>query len=136
MSLKNSLLFPGIQSVHLVGLALLVGTIVITDLRLLDCALRQYALSDIRRRFAPWTRAGFAIVLITGPILFASDVPRYSSNPAFLIKMAVLFTALVFHVVVHGRTATPRQSRLVAIVSIVLWTCVVLGGRAIADFDI
>jgi hypothetical protein len=132
--LKNSWLFPVIQSVHVAGIALLVGTIVLVDLRLLGYALDRYSVSEISRRLARWTRAGLAIMLTTGPVLFASDVTRYSRNPAFLFKMAVLVGALVFHFTTHKRIE--RRGKLVALVSIVLWTCVVLGGRAIADFDI
>ena len=134
MLLKNSWLFPAIQSVHLAGIALLVGAIAITDLRLLGYALRRYSLSEITRQFAPWTRAGLAIMLTTGPILFASDVMRYSHNPAFLFKMAVLLLALIFHFRLHARTE--KRGKMIAVLSIALWTCVVLGGRAIADFDV
>ena len=134
MPLKNSWLFPAIQSVHVAGIALLVGTIVIVDLRLLGCALRRYSVSEITRQFAPWTRAGLAIMLTTGPILFGSDLMRYSHNPAFIFKMSVLMAALVFHFTIHARTE--KHGKLIAVLSIALWTCVVLGGRAIADFDI
>jgi uncharacterized membrane protein len=134
MPLKNSWLFPAIQSVHLAGIALLVGTIVIIDLRLLGYALRRYTVAEIRTQFSPWTRAGLAIMLTTGPILFVSDVARYSRNPAFLFKMAVLLLALTFHFTKHAQPE--KRGKLVAVISIALWTCVVLGGRAIADFDI
>ena|SRR5215831_9257447 len=134
MSLKNSWLFPAIQSVHLAGVGLLVGTIVIIDLRLLGCALRLRTVSEITRRFAPWTRAGLAIMLTTGPVLFASDVTRYAHNPAFLFKMVVLLVALTFHFTKHAQAG--KRDKLMAAISIALWTCVVLGGRAIADFDI
>ncbi len=90
MELKNSWLFPVIQSVHLAGIALLVGTIVLVDLRLLGYALGRYSISEISHRFARWTRAGLAIMLTTDPVLFVSDVTRYSRNPAFLFKIAVL----------------------------------------------
>jgi hypothetical protein len=132
--LKNSWLFPVIQSVHLTGIALLVGTIVLVDFRLLGYALTRYSVSEISRRLARWTRAGLAIMLTTGPVLFASDVTRYSRNPAFLFKMAVLVGALAFHFTTHQQIEC--RGKLVALVSIALWTCVVLGGRAIADFDI
>ena len=134
MGLKNSWLFPAIQSIHLAGIALLVGTIVLVDLRVLGYALGRYSVSEISRRLARWTRAGLGIMLTTGPVLFASDVTRYSRNPAFLIKMAVLLGALTFHFTTHRQLE--RRGRLSAYISIALWTCVVLGGRAIADFDI
>jgi hypothetical protein len=134
MPLKNSLLFPAIQSIHIIGIGLLVGTIVLSDLRSLQLTLQRYAVTEIRQQFAPWNRAGLAIMLTTGPILFASDVPRYIHNPAFLVKMAALLVALIFHFTIHTRSE--KQTRLMALISIALWTCVVLGGRAIADFDI
>ena len=132
MLFKNSWLFPAIQSVHLVGIALLVGTIMITDFRLLGWALGRHTVSEISSRFASWTRAGLAVMLITGPVLFASDVTRYTSNPAFRFKMVFLLIAVAFHF--WGRDRVPPK--LAALISIVLWTSVVLGARAIADFDI
>jgi hypothetical protein len=130
MPLKNSLLFPVIQSVHLIGVALLVGSIVITDLRRLGWTLREQSISDVTLRFRPFTRAGLAIMLTTGPVLFTADVARYVNNPAFLLKMAFLLFASAFQF-----TGKPR-GKTGAWISIALWTCVVLGGRAIADFDI
>jgi hypothetical protein len=120
--LKNSLLFPAIQSVHLIGIAIFVGTTVLVDLRTLGFGMRR----DIEPNLM-----GLVIMLITGPILFLSDVTRYLANPAFLVKMVFLSLALVFHFTIHR-----KHSRLAAILSMILWTCVVIGGRAIADFDV
>jgi hypothetical protein len=117
--LKNSWFFPIIQSVHLVGIAMMVGTIILTDLQILG--LQRQTVS------ASWRRAGLAIMLITGPVLFISDIPRYMSNPAFLVKMVVLVLAF---------TVQRKQTKFAAVLSIILWSCVVLGGRAIADFDV
>jgi len=126
---KNSWLFPALQSLHVAGLALLVGTIVLLDLRLLGWALRQQTVAEVAAQVRPWIHRGLATMLITGPFLFAVDTTRYLHNPAFLIKMAVLTLALVCQFAL-------RRRRLTAVISLVLWTCVVLAGRAIADFDI
>jgi hypothetical protein len=125
--LKNSWVFPAIQSIHIVGIALLVGTIVIVDLHRLGYGPRHRA-----NEFNRWTRIGAAIMFVTGPILFAADVTRYLSNAAFRLKMVFLLLAVVFHFA--GRDRVPPK--LAALISMALWTCVVLGGRAIADFDI
>jgi hypothetical protein len=125
--LKNSWVFPAVQSIHLVGIALLVGTIVIVDLHRLGYGLRHYA-----GEFHRWTRVGAALMFVTGPILFAADVTRYLSNPAFRLKMVFLLLAVAFHFTGRDRVSP----RLAALISMALWTCVVLGGRAIADFDI
>jgi len=128
--LKNSWLFPAIESAHLCGLALLVGTIIPVDLRLLGW--RGFP----ETRPTRWTRLGFAIMLTTGPVMFFSDMPRYLANPAFRVKMAVLAAALISHCTVRRNAVRKGSGRLAALLSIALWTCVVLGGRAIADFDI
>jgi hypothetical protein len=132
--LKDSLLFPAIQSIHLMGIALLVGTIVLVDIRALGYALQRHSVAEVSRSLSPWMWAGLSIMLATGPLLFGADAMRYSRNPAFLVKMMILLAALIFHFTLHHRSE-PR-TRLVAIVSIALWTAVVIGGRAIADFDI
>lgn len=141
--MKNSWLFPVIESIHLTGLAVLVGTIVIVDLRLLGFGMLREPISQLARQLAPWTRRGLAIMLVTGPILFSSDIARYSQNPAFRFKMAFLLLALVSHFTIHrGAIArdesrlTPARRRLAALLSLTLWTCVVIGGRGIADFDL
>ena len=127
--IENSLVFPILQSIHLIGIALLVGSIVIVDLRRLGYALSQHDISEVVQRFTFWRRTGLIIMLTTGPVLFISNISRYTQNPAFLFKMAVLLVALIF-------SGFEKQGRLGAILSIALWTTVVLGGRAIADFDI
>lgn len=134
MPIKNSWIFPVVQSVHLIGIALLAGSIIALDLRVLDLILRRHDLAEIAGRFAPWTKRGLAVMLTTGPVLFSSDVARYVHNPAFLFKMIVLLLALAVHFATHrGKW---RGGKAAALASIALWSCVVIGGRAIADFDI
>jgi len=111
-------------------MALLVGGIVLIDLRSLGFGLRNQSAAELTRRFKPWTHAGLAIVLLTGPILFSADVPRYLHNPAFLVKVVFLLLALASHFTVHR-----SGSRFSAVLSLLLWSCVIIGGRAIADFD-
>jgi len=127
--IENSWVFPVVQSIHLVGIALLVGSIVIVDLRRLGYALASHSASEVTQRFVRWRRIGLALMFTTGPVLFISNIPRYTQNPAFIFKMAVLMVALIV-------SRFERESKLGAILSIALWTTVVLGGRAIADFDI
>ena len=117
-------------------MAVLVGTIVLMDLRLLGWGLRRIQIARLAGQLAPWTRAGLAVMLTTGPVMFASDIPRYLANPAFRVKMVLLVAALLSHFTIHRQAVASGEGRFAAIVSVVLWSCVVLGGRAIADFDI
>jgi hypothetical protein len=118
-------LFPIIQSIHLVGLTMLVGTIAIADLSTLGFV-------RISANLATWTSTGLVTMGITGPLLFWLDWHRYLNNPAFLVKMAILTIALV----THFARNRGKHRKLAAVLSLILWSCVVLAGRAIADFDI
>ena len=140
--IKLSWLFPVIQSVHIIGLTMLVGTICLVDLRLLGVGLRGQAAGSLSSALAPWTSGGLVTVLITGPLLFGADLMRYVNNPAFVLKMGLLGVALAAHFTLHRSAVrdeallTSTRQKLVAILSLILWSSVVLTGRAIADFDL
>lgn len=138
--IKLTWLFPVIQSIHIIGISVMVGTIALVDFRLLGIGLRRPGIPELAARLAPWTVVGLLTILITGPLLFWSDLPRYIINPAFLVKMALLVLALASHFTLHRHVvregALPSSRRAVAVLSLILWSCVVLAGRAIADFDI
>jgi hypothetical protein len=124
MPLENSWLFPGLESIHVIGLAAFVGTLVLDDLRTLGLKIADNRHSKV------WVLAGVAVMILTGAAMFLSDTTRYRHNPAFRMKISLLVLALT----THGplRRFGPRFA---AILSLALWTCVVLASRAIADFD-
>ena len=140
--IKQSWLFPAIQSVHIIGLTMLVGTISLVDLRLLGVWMRRQDIADLATGLAPWTFAGLLTVLVTGPLLFWSDLARYVYNPAFVLKMGLLAIALAVHFTLHRSAVrrdavhAPTKRKLAAVFSLILWSGVVVAGRAIADFDI
>lgn len=114
-------------------MTILVGTIVLVDVRLLRARPEATALA---RLFAPWTRAGFAVMMITGPLQLFADTTRYLHNSAFRCKMACLLLALASYVTLRRAALRDgRRPRIAALVSLTLWTVVVLAARAIADFD-
>src|SRR5882757_7213398 len=80
-------LFPAIETVHLFGIILLVGSTVAFDLRLLSFALREQSVSRLASRLLPWAWIGFAVQVLTGLLLFASEATKCYGNPAFRIKM-------------------------------------------------
>jgi hypothetical protein len=129
-------LFPVIESVHITGLAVLVGTIAIVDFRLLGLALRDRPVSQIAADLRLWTWAGILIMLTTGPLMLSAEPERGYGNPAFSFKMCCLLLALVTHFTIHRRATKPGQEggKLAACLSLALWTGVIFGGRAIAFF--
>lgn len=129
LPLKNSWAFPVIEAVHLCGVAVLVGATVFVGLRRLGLSVARQPANELERLFKPWSHSGLAILFITGPVMLFADWSRYRHNPAVGMKMALLAPALI-------SLFAPRRNKLALIVSLSLWTAVVLAARAIADFDI
>ena len=129
--------FPVVEIVHMIGIVLLVGTAAIVDFRLLGWRLAHTPVWEIASDLAPWTTTGLVLILITGPLLLATDPDRYYNAYQFRFKMACLFLALVFDFGVHRKvrarnsTSSAGLQRFAGFASLVLWSCVVLGGRAI-----
>jgi hypothetical protein len=133
-------LFPLIESIHITGLAVLVGTVAILDFRLLGLALRDRPVADIAVDVRRWTLAGIAMMLTTGPLMLSAEPEAYG-NSAFRFKMFCLALALLTHFTIHRRAARLGQGsaitwggRFAACLSLTLWSGVIVGGRAIAFF--
>jgi hypothetical protein len=128
--------FPMVQSLHFIGFAMSIGTIAIVDLRLLGVGGSRFTPADLAADLAPWTKAGIAVMLTTGPLMFSTDAVAYHFNPSFQFKMVCLTLALLFHFTLHRRAVRPDISpvaaKLAAGMSLLLWSSVVFGGRFIA----
>ena len=128
-------LFPVIEAVHLLGLCLLGGAIILVDLRLLGLGLRRYPIPQIARDAAPWLAASVVIMLSTGVALFLSESVKCYYNQAFWVKITTLPIALAFTYGVRQRVARraaddpTATTRAVAAISLVLWFTVAAAGR-------
>jgi hypothetical protein len=120
-------IFPIFEAIHVMALALSVGAIVIVDLWTLGFASRE---EHVAAQLTRWTSAGLALMLITGAALFLMNVARYVHNLGFLIKMVLLAVALAVHFTFHR-----KRSRATALLSLVLWSAVVIAAKFIADLD-
>src|ERR1700676_3276664 len=100
---ENEILFPWIESVHVLAIVLVVGTISIVDLRLLGFASLDLGVRRLMRDVIPYTWGAFAIAAITGSLLFSSDAVHYAHNFFFQGKLVLLALAglnmAVFHLV-------------------------------------
>jgi hypothetical protein len=132
---ESELVFPILECFHILGFAILVGSIALVDFRLLGFGLRQDA-GELAKALAPWTLFGLVLVLLSGPMLFSSDPDMYYLNRSFQIKMVVLLLALVFHYTIRRKLLrgdlSADSGKLVACVSLALWTTVIFGGIFIA----
>ena len=134
--------FPTIESIHVIAIALVVGTIAIVDLRLLALASVGRAYTELSRDVLPWTWGAFAIAATTGTLMFISQPVAYFANTAFRIKLSVLLLAginmLVFQLITqrgvakwdHG-TTVPLSGKVAGALSLALWIAVVFFGRRI-----
>jgi hypothetical protein len=134
--------FPIIESVHVLSLGLMVGTVVLVDLRVLGLALPAISTDDATRKLLPITWIGFALMLATGLALFASEAAKLYDNDIFRLKLALLIAAgsnaAWFHLNAtraDGVTRTAQTTsiaRLSAGASILIWVAIIVCGRLIA----
>ena len=134
---------PLVESLHVLTLTLFLGFSVFLDLRLLGVTMKQRRASEVLGQLNPWLFVGFAIMIITGVLLFCGDPVSFYTTSFFKIKMVLLVLAcanvLVFNYTVGRRIAdwdlaakTPTAAKVAAVISLVLWIAIVGAGRAIA----
>jgi hypothetical protein len=132
----NEWAFPVCEVLHIIGFATLIGTITMVDLRLLGIGMKKESAADLVKDTAPWTLAGLALVLISGPLIFSSDPNMYLHNAGFRFKITMLVLAIIFNYTIHRWVALKQGSGglevLTGLISLVLWTSVVFGGIFIA----
>ena len=134
-------LFPVIECVHLLGLALMGGALILIDLRLLGLGLRSQATPALARQAFPWFAAGWAAMIATGIPMFLSEAIKCFYSPPFWYKMVFLVAATLYTltwrrgVTLAGDGAHGAVVRgLTAVASQGLWFAVGFSGRWIAFY--
>ncbi len=144
IALHESLfMYPLVESVHVLTLCLFVGMSVLLDFRLLGLTLKRVPVSEMTDRLLPWMIGGFAVMVITGLLLFYAIPVRSYQNIFFRLKLITLvvagLNAWYFHEGIHKRVAewdhaarAPRPARMAGVVSLACWAVIVVSGRMIA----
>ena len=134
-------LFPAIEAVHIVALALLFGSALVLYLRVLGLMLRNVAIPRLEQELAPWMLSGLIVILTSGVLLFAAEAVKSFYSVPFRIKMVLLAAAIVFHYTIGRKVALrdegrvhPLLSKSTAVAGIALWLSVGFAGRAIGFF--
>jgi hypothetical protein len=137
------MLYPAVETLHIVGFSILVGSIVAFDLRVLGFG-RGIPLEAAARLLLRLAWLGFAIALPMGLLLFTAEATSIAENPSFRVKMALIGLAGINMVVFHfgpwrsvsswANGAAPGAARNGALASMALWLGVLAGGRLIAYF--
>jgi hypothetical protein len=138
-AMRESAYFSAVINViHLLGLTMFAGSLLIVDLRLLGGGLKKQPLAQVARDAQPWLLGALLLMVLTGiPQIMLTPTKQYYS-PYFWLKMEVLPIALIFTFTIRrmvamadeGRVA-PIWRKLVGLVSIALWTVVPVCGRLI-----
>lgn len=143
MSLRASLYyFPFLESVHVMALAVVFGTILVVDLRALGLASRERPFSLLSAELLRLTWGAFAVSAATGALMFVTNARVYAHDTPFRIKMVLLALAglnmAAFHLTAGRSVASwdrsacaPRAGRITAAASICLWIAIIATGRVI-----
>lgn len=138
----NAWLYPAIEIVHILGFAVLVGSVLLFDLRVLGFA-RGLPVAALGDHLLRWALASLLLIVPAGLLLFSAHPEELARNPAFQLKLALLaaagLNALAFHLVPwrsagswEREVPAPPAARLQALLSILLWIGVISCGRLLA----
>jgi hypothetical protein len=132
-------LYAAISVTHYFTLFVLVGTIVLVDLRILGIAARSQSVTQVAETLFPWTWTALGLALLSGFLMFTTDGGDYYPDRVFRVKMTVILLALISTVIVQRNVrrwgqapAISMGAKLVALASIVLWIGSILAGVEIA----
>ena len=132
------LVYPSLEALHLVSIAMIFGSLWIVEMRLLGVRLLdldQIDVNALAKATLPWTLLGFMLAAIFGSLMFLARASELISNGAFLLKMLLLMTAGTNAAILHSRGPLDSSSvatRAQALVSIALWIAMIFCGRWIA----
>jgi hypothetical protein len=132
----SSWAFAVVESVHLLALAVIGGSVLMLDLRFLGLGLRRQSIVEVAHEAQPWLVGSLLVMLVTGAVLFLSEpIKCYYSTP-FWVKMTSLALAMLFTFTVRRKVARidetrvrPAVYKLIALVSLTLWFGVGASGR-------
>jgi hypothetical protein len=134
--------FAAIEAVHLLALAIIGGAVLLVDLRLLGWGLKRQSISQVARDAEPWLIGSLLTMIATGwPLMASLAASKYYVNFAFQLKMVFLVLAILFTFTIQrsivrrdDSAINPAVAKIVAIVSVLLWSGVGIMGRGIGFY--
>jgi hypothetical protein len=141
-------LYPAVETVHIVGIALLFGSIAVLDLRLLGFS-RGISVKRLAGHVLPWSAASFLLIVPSGLMMFVAHASDFISSPVFAVKMCLILAAganaALFHTITFPSVGVwdaeemrklppPPSARVAAAASLLIWIAVIACGRLLAYF--
>lgn len=141
-----SWIVPTVQTIHIVTIAVVAASVLMIDLRLIGACSADHPMKEVSARFLPFVWWPLLVLLATGAIMITGEPARSLKNPAFMVKMALLATALIvtllFQLMLRrdpefGSRASGHRGMAtgIAALSMVLWACIIFAGRWIAYYS-
>ncbi|WP_448693715.1 DUF6644 family protein [Pseudomonas rhizophila] len=135
-------LYPLVEVVHIIGFSLLVGAVVMFDLRVLGVS-KDIAVTALARHLLPWALAALLLIVPAGLMMFSAHPHDFAGNDVFILKLCLIaaagLNALVFHLGIYRAvsqwntaSAAPGLAKAQAVLSVAIWFTVVLCGRLLA----
>lgn len=139
----NGWAIPAIQSIHIIGIGVVVGSVFMIDLRVLGLACMDQTLLQTTKRFGPWLTAALCVMLTTGLLMVIGEPVRELVSFSFWLKMLLValgtLIAIIFRITLRKHeqrweeTLVRRRSvQLLAVLTFVIWLCIIVLGRLIA----
>jgi hypothetical protein len=139
----NGWVIPAIQSIHIVGIAVVLGSVFMIDLRILGWAGTDQTLRQTSRRFSPWLTAGLCLQLATGLLMVIGEPVRELVTFSFWLKMFLVAVSTVIAAIFQislrkheprwEKTLVHRRSiKWLAMLTFLIWACIIILGRLIA----
>jgi hypothetical protein len=134
-------IIPTVQTIHIICVAIVISATFLVDLRILGLFARSQPLASLSNRFLTWIWWALIVLLVTGSLLITGEPGRSITNPAFFAKMIMLVIVALLTAVLQRPLASDAgywdgnravAAKSIAIVSLVLWSCIVFAGRWIA----
>jgi hypothetical protein len=144
----SSWLLSAVLVVHILGIALLFGSISVLDLRLIGIT-RKAPVRTLARRVLPWSAASFLLIVPSGLAMFAADAHEFIASPVFAVKMCLIMAAglnaALFHATTFPRVelwdaaerrelGPPPSARIAGALSLTLWASVIACGVILKNF--
>lgn len=136
-------ILPIIQSIHIIAIAIVVGSVLMLNLRILGVAGMDRTLGQTQRRFGPWQKWALVVLLLTGLIMLVGEPVRQLMSFSFWAKMVLILigvsAAVAFKRSIDRSEATGSEAgedaappKAMAVMTLVVWVMVIVFGRMIA----
>jgi hypothetical protein len=134
-------MFPALETLHVFALAIVAGSILVVDLRLLGIASTSQKVTAVSEELLPWTWIAFAAAVVTGTLLFVSRAADYVAVPYFNAKFVLMALAGLnmglFHVYTYRSIErwnlgpTPMGAKVAGALSLIFWALIIVCGRRV-----